>query len=112
MHKTTARKPPKKIDSAIKEIIDQQYARAKQILVDNLDALHTSASALLEYETIEGKHIHEILDHGKIISEIIKSSDVAPEDENGEESNEEPEKSEEKKPDPLTPGTEAIGAPA
>jgi cell division protease FtsH len=101
-----------KIDSAIKEIIDQQYARAKQILVDNLDALHTSASALLEYETIEGKHIHEILDHGKIISEIIKSSDVAPEDENGEESNEEPEKSEEKKPDPLTPGTEAIGAPA
>ena len=101
-----------KIDSAIKEIIDQQYARAKQILVDNLDALHTSASALLEYETIEGKHIHEILDHGKIISEIIKSSDVASEDENGEESNEEPEKSEEKKPDPLTPGTEAIGAPA
>jgi cell division protease FtsH len=101
-----------KIDSAIKEIIDQQYARAKQILLDNLDALHASASALLEYETIEGKHIHEILDHGKIISEIIKSSDVASEDENGEESNEEPEKSEEKKPDPLTPGTEAIGAPA
>ena len=101
-----------KIDSAIKEIIDQQYARAKQILLDNLDALHASASALLEYETIEGKHIHEILDHGKIISEITKSSDVASDDENGEESKEESQKSEEKKPDPLTPGTEAIGVPA
>ena len=66
----------RKIDSAIKEIIDQQYDRAKQILLDNINALHASANALLEYETIEGKHIHEILDHGKIISEIIKSPDV------------------------------------
>ena len=61
-----------KIDLAIKEVIDEQYCRAKQILTDNLDALHASAEALLEHETIEGKHIHEILEHGKIISEIIK----------------------------------------
>ena len=102
----------RKIDSAIKEIIDQQYDRAKQILLENINALHASANALLEYETIEGKHIHEILDHGKIISEIIKS----PESNSGDIEEEDPKKETndkaEKKSDTLEPGTEAIGAPA
>ena len=102
----------RKIDSAIKEIIDQQYDRAKQVLLDNIDALHTSANALLEYETIEGKHIHEILDHGKIISEIIKSPETKSEDLEPDGSEEETNDKTEKKSDPLEPGTEAIGAPA
>jgi cell division protease FtsH len=64
-----------KIDIAIKSIIDDQYTRAKKILEDKIEALHASAKALLEHETIEGKHIHEILEHGKIISPIINSND-------------------------------------
>ena len=32
----------RKIDSAIKDIIDKQYDRAKQILLDNIDALRVS----------------------------------------------------------------------
>jgi len=103
----------RKIDFAIKEIIDQQYDRAKQLLLDHIDALHASANALLEYETIEGKHIHEILDHGKIISEITKSS---PENDSNSETDEKvddsKEESSDKKAEPLEPGTEAIGAPA
>ena len=63
-----------KIDIAIKTIIDDQYNRARKILEDHIDALHASAEALLEHETIEGKHIHEILEQGKIISPIINSS--------------------------------------
>ena len=102
----------RKIDSSIKEIIDQQYERAKQILSDHIDALHSAANALLEYETIEGKHIHEILDHGKIISEINKSTDTKHDESNEEEANESTQESSEKKQDPLEPGTEAIGAPA
>jgi cell division protease FtsH len=101
-----------KIDSAIKEIIDQQYERAKNLLTDHIDALHASAQALLEYETIEGKHIHEILEHGKIISEVIKSTpDASGTDgaENESEAKEEPEK---ESSEPLEPGAEAIGAPA
>jgi cell division protease FtsH len=103
----------RKIDFAIKEIIDQQYLRAKQLLLDHIDALHASANALLEFETVEGKHIHEILDHGKIISEITRSS---PENDSNPETDDkvdEPkEESTDKKTEPLEPGTEAIGAPA
>ncbi|MEK9772371.1 MAG: ATP-dependent zinc metalloprotease FtsH [Opitutae bacterium] len=102
----------RKIDSAIKNIIDQQYERAKQILLENIDALRASANALLEYETIEGKHIHEILEHGKIISEITKSSEQNVENEDTEGEEEQTKETSEKKPDPLEPGTEAIGAPA
>jgi len=102
----------RKIDSAIKEIIDQQYERAKQILTDNIDALHASAIALLEYETIEGKHIHEILEHGHITSEVVKSTpDNSNSDESDEKSNAKEESKEEKK-DSLDPGTDVIGAPA
>ena len=102
----------RKIDSSIKEIIDQQYERAKQILSDHIDALHSAANALLEYETIEGKHIHEILDHGKIISEINNSTDTKHDESKEEEANESTPEFSEKKQDPLEPGTEAIGAPA
>jgi len=100
----------RKIDSAIKDIIDEQYHRAKQILNDNIDALHASANALLEFETIEGKHIHEILEHGKIISEIIKNVDEDNKIE--EEFEEEKQHQKSNETDPLDPSTEAIGVPA
>ena len=61
-----------KIDLAIKDVIDDQYNRSKEILTEKIEALHATAEALLEYETIEGKHVHEILEHGKIISDVRK----------------------------------------
>ena len=65
-----------KIDAAIKSVIDDQHQRAKTILTENLNALHASAEALLEHETIEGKHVHEILEHGKMISPIVKQEAI------------------------------------
>ena len=101
-----------KIDYAIKEIIDDQYNRAKKILNDNIDALHTSAEALLEHETIEGKHIHEILDDGKISSPIIKSSPISQENEDDKKKDNKEEKDEKSKEDEMGPGTEPVGMPA
>ena len=101
-----------KIDSAIKEIIDQQYDRAKNLLTEHIDALHASAQALLEYETIEGKHIHEILEHGKIISEVIKSSPDSSDTDKAEKESEAKEEPKKENPEPLEPGAEAVGAPA
>ena len=101
-----------KIDSAIKEIIDQQYHRAKEILQDNIEALHESAKALLEFETIEGKHIHEILEHGKIISEVIQSSPESNIPEDPEKTIEQANDTSDQKTKPLDPGTEPVGAPA
>jgi cell division protease FtsH len=101
-----------KIDSAIKEIIDQQYDRAKNLLTEHIDALHASAQALLEYETIEGKHIHEILEHGKIISEVIKSTPDSSDTDKSEKESEAKEEPKKENPEPLEPGAEAVGAPA
>ena len=101
-----------KIDYAIKEIIDDQYTRAKKILTDNLDALHKSANALLEHETIEGKHIHEILDKGEIISPVIKSIPLSQESEKDKKDAEEEKKDDKSKDDGLGAGPEPVGVPA
>ena len=66
----------------------------------------------LNFETIEGKHVHEILEHGKIISEIVKSPEPNTEDTEPDAEEEKLKDSTKKKSDPLEPGTEAIGAPA
>ena len=98
-----------KIDLAIKEVIDDQFQRAKQILEDNISALHASAKALLEHETIEGKHIHEILDKGKIISPIIKSAPLSPKEKDADQTEDAKEPEEESH---GLAGSEPAGAPA
>ncbi len=100
-----------KIDAAIKEVIDEQYVRAKQILHDKIDALHASALALLEYETIEGKHIHEILEHGKIVSEIVQAN-PEPELEENHEEDKTVNVKENKEADEIDPSAEPSGVPA
>jgi len=96
---------------AIKNVIDDQFKRAKSILEEHASALHASAEALLEYETIEGKHIHEILEHGKILSPVINSKpDEGKDVETGESST--PKDTEEEKGDDVNPGGEPAGAPA
>ena len=99
-----------KIDIEIKSVIDDQYKRAKDILVEKIDALHASAEALLEYETIEGKHIHEILEHGKIVSEVLKVADITKESEKQDDQSSE--ESEEERIEEIDPGAEPAGAPA
>ena len=101
-----------KIDFAIKRVIDEQYERAKEILQEKIAALHISAQALLEYETIEGKHIHEILEHGKILSPVINSKPDEGEEAETEESPTPQEDLEKEKGDDVTPGGEPAGMPA
>ena len=55
-----------KIDLEIKQFIDEAYDRAKQILSDNLEALENIAQALLEYETLNGEQIKDILEKGEM----------------------------------------------
>ncbi len=61
----------RKIDFEIHRLVEEQYERAKEILTKNRDNLDKVANALLEYETIEGKHVHEILSTGGITSPIV-----------------------------------------
>ena len=49
------------IDEEVRKIIDRNYLRAKNILVENIDKLHSMAEGLIKYETIDAKQIKEIM---------------------------------------------------
>ena len=102
-----------KIDSKIHEIVDEQYRRSLDILNDKRSALDVCAEALLEHETIEGKHVHEILEFGEIRSPIIKREIPEPEDEEDEEEADVKKAASEKNDEGGLAGEEApAGAPA
>lgn len=58
------------IDREIRDIIDRQYERAEKIISENAEAHKKIAEALLEYETLDGVHVKEILEHGEIRSSV------------------------------------------
>jgi len=86
-----------KIDEEIHRIITGQYERAKALVSERRAVLDKIAGALLEFETIEGKHVMEILQFGEIRSPVI----VAPVGKPGE-------KAGEKKAPEKAPAPEAI----
>ncbi len=53
------------IDSEVKKLVDEQYARAKEIITAHRAALEKIADVLLEFETIDGVHVNEILEFGE-----------------------------------------------
>ncbi len=54
----------KVIDNEIKRLIADANKRATQILTDNIDQLHQLAGALLEYESLSGQEIDQLLNDG------------------------------------------------
>ena len=64
------------IDSEIRRIVEEAYARATKILTDKIDDLHKLAQALLEYELLSGDEIKALLKGEKIVRS--DSSDEGP----------------------------------
>jgi cell division protease FtsH len=56
----------KLIDSEIRGLVDGAHARATEILKTQEDKLHLLAQALLEYETLNGEEIDELMKTGAI----------------------------------------------
>ncbi len=54
------------IDAEVKVFIDKNYARAKQILTDNLDILHSMKEALMKYETIDSLQIDDLMNRREV----------------------------------------------
>ncbi|HHN68049.1 MAG TPA: ATP-dependent zinc metalloprotease FtsH, partial [Thermopetrobacter sp.] len=50
-----------KIDAEVRRILDEAYATAKKILTEKRDDLETLAQGLLEYETLSGDEIRDLL---------------------------------------------------
>ncbi|AIT79341.1 MULTISPECIES: ATP-dependent zinc metalloprotease FtsH [Novosphingobium] len=56
----------KLIDSEIRLLVDTAHARATQILNEKNEQLHLLANAMLEYETLSGDEIKQLMDTGEI----------------------------------------------
>ena len=50
-----------KVDNEVRRIIDQQYAVARKLIEDNQEKVHAMAKALLEWETIDGDQLDDIV---------------------------------------------------
>ena len=55
-----------KIDDEVRALTEHAYTEATRLLTANRDKLEAIAQALLEFETLDGIHIQEIMDHGEI----------------------------------------------
>lgn len=54
-------KTAEQIDIEVQEIIERNYKRAKQIIMDNIDKLHSMAEFLIKFETIDSPQIQKIM---------------------------------------------------
>ncbi|MDO5626163.1 MAG: ATP-dependent zinc metalloprotease FtsH [Pseudomonadota bacterium] len=50
-----------KVDAEVRRIIDEQYALARKLIEDNQDKMHAMAKALLDWETIDGDQLDDIM---------------------------------------------------
>ena len=64
-HKQVSDETAHTIDEEVRNIIDANYKRAKKVLDDNVDILHTMAKALMKYETIDATQIKDIMEGRK-----------------------------------------------
>jgi cell division protease FtsH len=53
------------IDQEIKRIVDEQYERAKGLLIGNRDMLETLSRELLEHETLDEAEFNEVMERVK-----------------------------------------------
>ena len=65
-HQNVSEETAKVIDSEIRGIVDTCYENARKILKDKINDLHAIAKGLIEYETLSGDEIIELLRDGKI----------------------------------------------
>lgn len=61
------------IDAEVKRIIEEAYETARSILTKNIKQLHLLAKTLLEYETLSGDEIVQLIKEGKIDRTIEES---------------------------------------
>jgi cell division protease FtsH len=69
-HKNVSEGTAREIDNEIKSVIDNAYQKARKILSDNIDQLHALANGLLEYETLSGDEIRQVLAGEKVIKRV------------------------------------------
>ncbi len=58
----------REIDREVLTLVNTAYAEAQRIITQHRDAMEKITLALLEYETLDGKHIRDIIEHGHMLT--------------------------------------------
>jgi cell division protease FtsH len=66
------------IDSEVKRIVNEGYTTAKTLIETHRDKLELIANALLEYETLEGSQVEEIIRTGTFTPTVKPPNDLGP----------------------------------
>ncbi|MGZ3692629.1 MAG: ATP-dependent zinc metalloprotease FtsH [Bdellovibrionota bacterium] len=61
------------IDNEVREIVERNYRRARELLSSNLDILHTMSAALLDHETLDKDEIDLLMKRVKLPSKAAKN---------------------------------------
>jgi len=56
------------IDAEVLQLVNNAYEKAKVIIGAHREAMEKITAALLEYETLDGKHIKDIIEHGHMLT--------------------------------------------
>ena len=56
------------IDREVLTLVNSAYAQAQEIITAHRSAMEKITLALLEYETLDGKHIRDIIEHGHMLT--------------------------------------------
>jgi cell division protease FtsH len=60
-HRDYSEQTAQTIDREVRDIVERNYKKAREILSTNLNILHDLAKALLEYETLDGEEVDRIV---------------------------------------------------
>lgn len=60
--KTVSEATQQKVDNEIRAILDQQYALARKLLEENRDKVEIMARKLIEWETLDGDQVNDIME--------------------------------------------------
>ena len=74
-HRDYSEQTAQTIDREVRDIVERNYQRAKQIIAENIAALHRIADALLEYETIDGEEVDTLI-RGEKIARVSKAAEA------------------------------------
>ncbi|WP_297368708.1 ATP-dependent zinc metalloprotease FtsH [Acidocella sp.] len=70
-NKSVSEATAREIDTEVRAFIDHAYAEAKRILTERRDDLEALAQGLLEYETLSGDEIQQVIKGEKITRKVV-----------------------------------------
>jgi cell division protease FtsH len=68
-HQNVSEETARKIDHEVRRLVDEGYEEARRILTENQDQLEALAQGLLEFETLSGEEIKDLLNGKRPVRE-------------------------------------------